>query len=333
MKILVLGGTAFLGRAFVDAALARGHELTLFNRGQRNAELFTELEQIHADRSVDLSGLDGRKWDAVFDSSGYVPRVVRMSAEKLRDKVDQYLFISSISVFKDFSIANQNEDAPLASLDDPYTEEITGVTYGGLKVLCEQVVQDVYGDRAIIVRPGLIVGPTDYTDRFNYWPARTARGGKVLAPDLKNQPVQIIDVRDLAEWCVTLLENQVSSVFSATGPQVPYTLEEVLNTCAEGTDTTFEWVSTNLLTRHEVQPWSNLPLALDYDGTSNGMFQVDVSRATSTGLNMRPLTETVKDTLAWTSSRPPDHVWRAGLTPEREEELLKAWDAERHPNE
>ena len=327
MNILVLGGTAFLGRAFVEAATARGHQVTLFNRGQRDATLFTELPQIRGDREKDLDLLGDTHWDAVFDTSGYVPRIVSLSAQKLKDLAGRYLFISSISVFQRFDIPDQDETAPVAELSDPTVEAITGETYGGLKVLCERAVEEAFGDRALIVRPGLIVGPTDYSDRFNHWPFRMSKGGEVLAPDIKQQPVQIIDVRDLATFCLDLLEQNAAGVFNATGPRDPYTFEQVLSACAEGTDAKITWVGTDFLNEHKVQPWSDLPLALDFDGTSNGMCQVDVSRAVDYGLLQRPLADTVRDTLAWCKTRPDDHPWRAGLRPEREQELLALWHA------
>jgi len=329
MKILVLGGTAFVGRAFVECALRRNHEVTLFNRGMRNPGLFTDLETIVGDRTTDLSKLDERTWDVVFDSSGYLPLVVDASAQLCKQWAERYLFISSISVFKDLSRAGQDEDAELATLADPTIEEVTGETYGGLKALCEQVVAKELGDRALIVRPGLIVGPTDHTDRFTYWPARISRGGQVLVPDIKQQPVQFIDVRDLAEWCVELLEKRASGIYNATGPQNPYRFEEVMQACAEGTDAELAWVSPEFLAKHEVQPWADLPLVLDYDGSSNGMLQIDVSKALSACLNLRPLAETIQDTRAWALSRTDDHEWKAGLTPEREAELLSAWTAVR----
>ena len=326
MKILVLGGTAFLGRAFVECATQRGHELTLFNRRQRAPGLFSELETIQGDRNVDLSLLDHRSWDAVFDTSGYVPRVVNLSARKCADWAQRYLFISSISVFKNFAVPHQTEDAEVAVLENPETEEISGETYGGLKALCEQSVERVFGNRAIVVRPGLIVGPTDYTDRFTYWPVRMNRGGKVLAPNLKTQPVQIVDVRDLASWCVRLLENGLSGRYNATGPEEPFTLQEVLEAC-EGPNKEPEivWVDADFLAKHNVQPWSDLPLALDYDWSTNGMFQVDVSRALQSGLKLRPLRDTIRDTLEWAMTRPTDYQWRAGLSAEREAELLQNW--------
>jgi 2'-hydroxyisoflavone reductase len=329
VKILVLGGTAFLGRAFVESALEKGHQVTLFNRGQRNPDLFPDLETIRGDRSQDVSALQAGGWDAVFDACGYFPRVVKMSVEACLPWAERYLFISSISVFKDAATPNQNEEAELATLADPTVEEITGETYGGLKVLCEDVVNDHFKERALIVRPGLIVGPNDYTDRFTYWPTRMSRGGQILVPDIKEQPVQIIDVRDVADFSVTLLENRACGTFNTTGPQIPYTYEALLQACAKGTDAEFVWVGTAFLTEHQVQPWSELPLALDYDGSGNGMLQVDVSKAVAAGLKLRPLAQTVGDTRDWAVSRPADTKLKAGLSPEREAELLQLWRAGR----
>lgn len=327
MKILVLGGTAFVGRGFVEAALTRGHEVTLFNRGQRNPGLFSELEQIHGDRAVDISGLAGRKWDAVFDSSGYFPRVVGMSASLLADSVEQYLFISSVAVIKNAEPVDQTEDTALAELDGPVVEEITGESYGPLKVLCERAVQETFGDRALIVRPGLIVGPNDHTDRFSYWPIRMRRGGKALVPDLKDQPVQIIDVRDLCEWCVRLLETKATGAYFATGPASPLRAEDMFRESAAQTSAELVWVSPEFLDEQKVQPWSDLPLIISFDGSSHGMLQIDISKAIKAGLTFRPLAKTVRDIVAWNETRGSDYVLKAGLTAEREAELLTAWDA------
>ena len=200
MRLLVLGGTRFLGRALVGSALARGHELTLFNRGQTNADLFPEAEKIRGDRTVDLSPLDGREWDAVLDVATFLPRVVRRSVEALEGRVGRYVYVSSISAYADQSTPPV-EGAPVAELDDRDAEDIEH--YGALKAACEQIVVDAFGERALVVRPGLIVGPHDPTDRFTYWPRRVAEGGRVLAPAPPEQPVQFIDVRDLADWIVS----------------------------------------------------------------------------------------------------------------------------------
>ncbi len=206
MKLLVLGGTVFLGRHLVEAATARGHSVTLFNRGQHNPELYPEVEKLRGDRDSDLSALQGRRWDAVIDTCGYLPRAVRASAELLADAVDHYTFISSISVYADFHTPAMDESAPVGTLADETVEEVTGETYGPLKALCEQAAERALPGRVLNIRPGLIVGPHDPTDRFTYWPVRVARGGEVLAPGRPHVPVQVIDGRDLAEWTVRMVE-------------------------------------------------------------------------------------------------------------------------------
>ena len=214
MKLLILGGTKFLGRHAVDAALAAGHEVTTFTRGQTNPELHPEIEHLHGDRDGSLDALAGRTWDGVVDTSGYVPRIVRRSAELLRDSVARYVFVSSISAYGDFS-APITEETPVAELEDPDTEEIME-SYGALKAACERVVEGVYGDRSARVRAGLIVGPFDPTDRFTYWPRRIAAGGTVLAPGDPEAPVQFVDARDLAAWLV-----HVALDGTATGTRAP----------------------------------------------------------------------------------------------------------------
>ena len=212
MKILIIGGTRFLGRHLVNSARARGHDVTLFNRGMTNPNLFRNVDMIQGDREKDLDQLSGQ-WDAVIDTCGYFPRIVRMSAEALKDKVDQYVFISSISVYADFKKININESYPVGKIEDETMEQITGESYGPLKALCEKAVQDVFGINSLIIRPGLIVGPHDPTDRFTYWPVRIARGGDVLVPDNPNALTQIIDVRDLSDFIIHLVE-QTYLVFS-----------------------------------------------------------------------------------------------------------------------
>jgi 2'-hydroxyisoflavone reductase len=208
VRLLVLGGTKFLGRAIVEAALARGHEVTLFNRGETNPELFPETEKLRGDRTSDLSALDGREWDAAVDVAGYIPGVVRRSAEALRDSVGRYLFVSTVSVYAGFA-EGPNEESPRAELGDQPVDELLPEyeNYGALKALCEDVVSEIYGDRATVVRPGLIVGPHDPTGRFTYWPHRIARGGRFVVPAPADRRVQFVDVRDLAEWIVRLLED------------------------------------------------------------------------------------------------------------------------------
>ena len=327
MKILIIGGTRFLGRHLVDSALARGHEVTLFNRGKSNPSLFPSVETILGDREHDLDKLAqaGREWDTVIDVAGYVPRIVRLSASKLERRVGRYVFISSISVYASFSKIGINENDPVGKIEDESFEEITGESYGPLKALCEKAVQDIFGeDRSLIIRPGLIVGPNDPTDRFTYWPVRVERGGDVLAPEKPDVIVQIIDVRDLSDFIIKLIEENGSGIYHATGPDYDLTLGAMLEVCREasGSDTNFKWASVEFLNQNNVAPWSDLPVWLPGSGDEMGMLRVDTSKAINAGLKFRPLEETVRDTLEWANSRPVEYQWKAGLKPEREAELL-----------
>jgi 2'-hydroxyisoflavone reductase len=319
VRLLVLGGTKFLGRAAVEEALARGHEVTLFTRGETNPELFPEAERLRGDRTQDLGALGGREWDAVLDTSGFIPAVVRASAEALEGSAGHYQFISSVSVYADQSRQN-DEDAPVAELGDLPDDELTSdySNYGPLKALCEDAVADVFGDRHAVVRPGLIVGAHDPTGRFTYWPHRVARGGEVLAPAPPEGLVQLVDAKDLGRFLVDLSERRESGVFNATHPGLSWS--ELLETCREvsGSDASFTWVSSELLAEHEVGEWMELPLWLNDPGFA-GMLDSDVSRALAAGLTFRPLADTVRDTLAHAET-----VDGVGLTPEREAELLAA---------
>ena len=329
MRILIIGGTVFLGRHLVDAAQARNHEVTIFHRGKSNPGLFPQVETILGDREGDLNRLEGRIWDAVIDTSGYFPRIVRLSAQVLEPNVSRYVFISSISVYQDFSKAGIDESDPVAKIQDETVEEITGETYGALKALCEEAVREIYGlERSLIIRPGLIVGPHDPTDRFTYWPVRVARGGDVLVPDQPEAPVQVIDVRDLAEWTIRLIEQNASGTYNATGPDYELTLGKLLEVSKQvsGSNARFRGASVEFLDQNKVQPWSDLPVWVPDDEESAGFSRVDVSKAIQTGLTFRPIQETIRDTLEWARSRPPDHQWKAGLTPEREAEALAALD-------
>ena len=289
--------------------LAR-HELTLFNRGETNADLFPNVEKLRGDRRHDLSALRVRRWDAVVDPSGYTPAVVRASAELLRDS-GSYLFVSSVSVYADFSVG-PDEDSPVTELGDASSLELAEdfSNYGALKALCEQAVQDVFGERSLIVRPGLIVGPHDPTGRFTYWAHRLARGGEILAPGPPDRHAQFIDVRDLAGWMLDCVERGVTGVFNATNEGVAW--GELL----AGADVT--WVSDEHLVAHEVGEWMELPLWLA-DPAWAGMHRTDVGKAVGAGLTFRPVAETI----AGAAEAPAaDGV---GLTPEREAELLRAW--------
>ncbi len=328
MKLLVLGGTMFLGRTIVECALARDHEVTLFHRGRSNPNLFPEVEHVLGDRECDLDRLAGRSFDACVDTSGYVPRIVKTSATTLADAVGRYAFISSLSVYGEPSPDGTDEDGPLATIDDPTVEEITGETYGPLKALCEAEVRTVLGERALIVRPGLIVGPHDPTDRFTYWPHRVARGGEMLAPGRPGREIQLIDVRDLALWIVDMLERRESGIYNAVSPPSALSMERLLCACLEvaKSDGELRWVDDGFLVEREVGAWIDLPLWIpEGNPIACGFFGFTSDRAASKGLTFRPIEETVRATLEWAQSRPDDHEWRAGLTREQEDALLREW--------
>jgi len=314
MRLLLLGGPMFLGRAIADTAVERGHELTFFNRGQTNPELYPEVERLRGDRDAELDALAGREWDAVVDTSGYLPRVVRKSAEALSGGVGRYCFVSSISVYADFS-GPVDESSPVGTLDDETVEEMGDEheNYGPLKALCERVVQEVFGERALVVRPGLIVGPHDPTGRFTYWPHRVTRGGEVLAPGPPERPVQFIDVRDLGGWIVRLLEDDRGGVFNTTSEGVAW--GDLLD------DAEVTWVDDAFLLEHGVGEWMELSLWIAAPDWA-GLHQADVSRAIAAGLRCRPVEETMRDTLLLATP-----VEGVGLAPERERELLAAWHA------
>lgn len=328
MRLLVLGGTKFLGRHFVEAALRRHHEVTLFNRGRTAPGLFPGVETVLGDRDGGLGALAGRTWDAVLDPSGYVPRVVGAAVSALAGRVGLYAFVSTISTYATPITPGADESAPLAALADPAAEEVTGETYGGLKAACERVVAHGFGERALVVRPGLIVGPHDPTDRFTYWPRRLSRGGDVLAPAVPGQPVQVIDVRDLAAWTLGMIERGAGGTFNATGPAEPLTLGALLERAALalGAPSRIVWVDEAFLLERGVEPWTELPLWVP--AGEAGIDEVSIARALAAGLALRPLAETVRDTLAWDRARPDSA--RDGskvLKPEREAELLAAWRA------
>lgn len=326
MKILVIGGTRFLGRHLVESTRVRGHEVTLFNRGQTNPDLFPQVETILGDREQDLDKLNGRAWDTVIDTCGYVPRIVSMTGEALKDALERYVFISSISVYADFSKIGVNENDPVETTQDETVDDNSLETYGLRKALCEQAIRDIFGEeRTLTVRPGLIVGPHDPTDRFTYWHMRVARGGDVLAPDRPDAPIQIIDVRSLSEFILKLVEEKASGVFNATGPDYKLTFGKMLETSQQvsKSDANFRWAPVEFLSQHNVAPWSDLPVWLPDSGESAGFARVNVSKAIAAGLTFRPLEETIRDTLEWASTRPKDYEWLAGLKDEREHELLR----------
>lgn len=324
MQILILGGTVFVGRAITDAALARGHRVTHMNRG-RTSPPDPRVETIHHDRTVEPfpPALTSRAWDAIVDTCGYLPQVVQKSVRAF-DAVPRYLFVSSISAYAgpDFG-----EDAALAPSPDPWPDAHTPETYGGLKAACEAVVREAFGERATIVRPGLVVGPHDPTDRFTHWVMRVARGGTVAAPGRAERTVQFIDARDLGAWIVKLVESGTPGVFNGTGPRRPVAMCTVLEACREvsASDAHFRWIDEATLAREKVGPWKDMPLWIpETEPHAAEFMDVPIERALATGLVHRPLSQTVADTLAWAQARPAAHAWKAGLSGERERALLEA---------
>ena len=330
MNILVIGGTQFLGRHLVQVALERGHEVTLFNRGNRNP--FPQLETIKGDRDPDkgngLEALKHREFDAVIDPSGYVPRIVKASAELLKDHTKHYTFISSISVYSSFA-QPASEDAPVAKLEDETTEAVTGESYGGLKVLCERAVEAVMPGRTLNIRPGLIVGEFDPTDRFTYWVERIARGGTVLVPGSPELETQFIDAADLATWTIRVVEQNVTGIFNATGKTITFgeTLGAIKTTL--NSDASLEYVAEAFLLEQDIKPWmgeDSLPLWIpSSDADSANFARVPIQPALEKHLGFRPLEYTIEDTDKFIKSRDADYVWKSGLSAKKETELLEAW--------
>jgi len=318
VKLLIIGGTGFLGRHLVEAALQRGHELTLFNRGQSGPTLFPNVEQLHGNRDGELAVLQGYRWDAVIDTCGYVPRIVSASAQAVANMTEHYTFISSISVYADFAKVGIDDHAPVATLADEQVEEVTNETYGALKALSEQAAEHALPERTLIIRPGLIVGPGDYTDRFTYWPYRVAQGGEMLAPGDPEQQTQFIDARDLAVWTIHMVEERKTGTYNATGPDYTLAMGRFLDECktVTGSNAHFVWVSDAFLTEHEV----DLPLYAPEEYV--GARAVNCSKAISEGLNFRSVADTVQDTLAWKGKHAE---LKMGLKPEQEQQLLQAW--------
>lgn len=322
-----------MGPAVVEAARARGFAITLFNRGKTRPELFPDIEKLRGDRDPNkaegLRALEGRSFDAVVDTSGYVPRIVSASAGLLAKNVKQYIYISSISVYKDNSIVGIDESGAIGTLADPTVETMGKEfeNYGPLKALCEQAAEKAMPGRVANVRPGYIVGPDDKTDRFTYWPVRAARGGEMLVPGTPDDPIQLIDVRDLAEWLVKLAADGTTGVFNATGPTSPLTMGAVLEACKKAgnpADLRYSWVPNSFLKSAPGEP-IEMPIWAPPEGETKGFHRVDVRKAQRAGLTYRPIDVTVADTLAWFRTLPPERQakLRAGLTAEREAELLR----------
>jgi 2'-hydroxyisoflavone reductase len=334
LRILILGGSGFTGPYQVHYALSRGHKVTTLNRGKTHpGEMPVEVEQLVGDRNGKLDALKNRQWDVVIDNPTTLPAWVRDAAQILKGNVDRYVFTSTISVYGEVK-QGVDESAPLAKYEgpDPYKETLEAMkasgykTYGPLKALSEKEAEKWFPGKALIIRPGLIVGPRDETDRFTYWPVRIDRGGEVLAPGNPKDPVQFIDARDLAEWTIRMVENRETGIYNATGPAKPLGVRGMLDGIkeAEKSNATFTWVNEEFLTQQKVEPWSDMPV---WTGKESGMARTSISRSLSKGLTFRRLAETARDTLAWFKSLPQDRQskLRAGLTSEREAEVLAAW--------
>jgi 2'-hydroxyisoflavone reductase len=327
--ILMLGGTGFLGPQVVEYALKRGHSVTLFNRGKTRPGLFPNLEHLQGDRDGKLDALKDRKWDAAVDTSGNLPRIVKMSADLLAPNIKQYIYISSISVYVDTSKPG-DESAKLATMDDPKNEEVMK-NYGALKALSEKAAETSMPGKTTVVRPGLIVGPDDPSDRFTDWPVRVAKGGEVLAPGGPDDPVQLIDAADLGAFLVTLIENNTTGVFNATGPEKTLTMGAMLDACkaASKNDAKLVWVDADFLEAQKVEAWSDMPVWVPNKGETAGFAKVSIAKALKAGLTFRPIAETAKSTLDWFNTLPESRraKMRAGLTAEREAKVLAAWKA------
>jgi 2'-hydroxyisoflavone reductase len=333
--LLILGGTSFLGPQVVDAARARGFTVTLFNRGKTNPGMFQDLEQLHGDRNVSLAPLEGRKWDLVVDTSAYFPRQVRMSAGLLKSAAKAYVLVSSISVYADTSKPRLDESSPVGRIPDETVEKITEGAYGPLKALCERAAESEMPGRVLNVRPGLIVGPGDPTDRFTYWPVRVARGGEVLAPGTPSDPVQFVDVRDLGEWIVRAAESGSRGVFNATGPAAEIGIGGLLSACLKvsRSDAAFRWADAAFLESQKVEAWSDMPVWVPPAGETLGANRVSAARAIAAGLTFRPLETTVADTLAYWKTLPEERRAKpkAGLAPDREAAVLALLRARSKP--
>lgn len=333
MKLLILGGTLFLGHAIAEEAVARGHEVTIFTRGRSAAGAPAGVRHSIGDRDGGLQALEQGGWDAVIDTSGYVPRIVKAGAELLADRAGHYTFISSVSVYRDLSKPGMNEEAATLELEDEASEDVAA-HYGALKARCEEVLAERLPGRVLTIRPGLIVGPRDTTDRFTYWPSRLARGGDVLAPGPQAAPVQIIDVRDLASWTLSMTEARRTGVYNAAGEAGRVTMQALLEQCrgALNPSARLTWADESFLAEQGVGAWIEMPLWIPHSGETaafTGMMQVNVDKALRAGLAFRPLEATIRDTAAWDAARPADTARRAGLSPDREAGLLAAWRSRR----
>ena len=328
LRILILGGTNFIGPHQVRAAVARGHEVTLFNRGQTNPDLFPDLETLIGDRDGDLEALAGREWDVVIDNSANIPRWVRLSTEALQGSVGKYVYISSTGVYIPYLTTDIHEDAPVDTLDDPGIEIVDGRTFGALKALAEDEARAAFPDNHLVLRPTYIIGPGDPTDRYTYWPVRLARGGEVLAPGTPDDPMQHVDVRDLTAFMIKAVEDDLGGTMNVVGPPEPLTMGSLLERTRDaiGADAEFVWLDALFLRDHGVPL---LTYWTEPSGDYLGMMQVNGDKAIAAGFEMRSLEQTAVETLEWFNAQDAERrELRAGLTPERERELIAAFRAE-----
>ncbi len=335
-KILILGGTRFIGLHMTALALERGHTLTFFNRGKTHTDKFPDIERIKGDRNGEIDGLKNREWDVVIDNSGYVPRQVRAAAELLAPRIKQYVFVSSISVYPNFSVPH-DENSPVGKLADETIEKVDGETYGPLKALCEKEAEKALPGRTTVIRPGLIVGPDDNTDRFTYWPARAARGGEFIAPGAPTDAFQIIDVRDLAAFTLKAVEERTMGTYNLVSNVNEFKFGELTGACIAAankqarppTPPKATWLPAAFLEEQKVEPWSEMPVWLPATGDEAAFAGTSNQAALAKGLKISPLKKTVDDTLAWHLTRPAEEreKLKAGIAADKEVAVLAAWKA------
>ena len=345
LRILILGGTGFIGPHMVHEALRRGHEISLFNRGRTNRALFPDLELLVGDRNNQLDALRGRKWDAVVDNSGYVPRHVADSAQLLSSAVSHYIYVSSVSAYAamsgnltaadyhDVDMPNTEYDSPLVSMPDETVEEVTSETYGPLKVLCERAATEAMGeDRITILRPTWVAGPGDNSDRFTYWPVRVSRGGEMLVPGAPADRIQIVDVRDMANFVVDSLEQKITGIYNMVNPPGTYSIGQLMDDCQTVTaaDVDMTWVDVPFIEKHGLHTGGELPIWAPVSGDTRSDAIVNGDRSFAKGMKTRPERETIRGILQWWPTLPEDrrNNMRAGMSAEREAEMLAAWHAQ-----
>lgn len=325
LKILILGGTNFLGPHLVEELQKQGHEVTLFNRGTQEILFESKVETLQGNRDGNLDALKNRRWDAVIDTSGHLPRLVDESSKILMNATKHYTFISTIGVYANFHSQDIAENYPLAKLEDETNEEINEKTYGALKAACEKVIESYFPNN-LVIRSGLIVGPRDPTRRFSYWPWRIAEGGEILVPGSPKQSLQFIDVRDLAKWIVSMVEKQKTGIYNATGPALPLSFEELLKTCSQviPSNALVTWVNEDFLIQHHVQDWTELPLWLSYKRNMPGFLNVSRKKAIQEGLTFRSLADTISATIEWERQNRQEDI-PIGIERKKEQELLAEW--------